>query len=118
MSSNNYPFLTKAAIKESIATDDAFVLKCLVIMDDRQTEDEQASHETKWRNKMGWMSSHAVNGGKLADLVRNGDDLDEEQLEKARGIVCKYSKQLASHFRTAAKDADPELAEAGATFGV
>lgn len=118
MSSNNYPFRTKNDIKSQISTDDAFVVQCLVIMDDRQTEDEQASHETKWRNKMGWMSSHAVNGGKLADLARNGDELDEEQLDKARGMVAKYSKQLASHFRTAAKDADPELAEAGTTFGV
>jgi hypothetical protein len=115
---NNYPFRTKNDIKAQIESDDAFVLTCLVIMDDRQTEDERDTRETKWRNKMGWMSSHAVNGGKLATLVRNGEELDAEQLDKARGMVSKYSKQLASHFRQAAKDENPELAEAGSTFGV
>jgi hypothetical protein len=115
---NNYPFLTKAAIKDRLAVDSEFVLQCVLVMDARQTEDEQESRETKWRNRRGWMSSHAVHGGRIAALVRSGEELSAEDADRARGMVLRYSKQLAAHFRQAAQEEDPSLAEAGSVFGV
>ena len=115
---NNYPFATKASIKERIAIDTEFVLECVTIMESRQTEDEKESNETKHKNKRGWMSSHAVNGGKIAAAIRSGEDLSDEDTEKARGMVSKYSKQLASHFRMEKMANDPGLEEAGAVFGL
>jgi hypothetical protein len=118
MASNNYPFQTKAAIKDRLSIDDAFVLECVLVMDARQTEDEQEAHETKWRNRRGWMSSHAVHGGRIAALIRSGDDLSEEDADRARGMVLRYGKQLAAHFRQVATEEDPSLKEAGSVFGV
>lgn len=117
-SSNNYPFQTKAQIKDRLSFDDSFVLACVLVMDARQTEDEQESRETKWRNRRGWMSSHAVHGSRIAALVRSGEDLSEEDSRRAREMVSRYTKQLASHFRQVASEEDPSLKEAGSVFGV
>lgn len=118
MSSNNYPFLTKAQIKTQIAESDEFVVECLVVMHHRQTQHEVDSKTTKDRNKRGWMSSHAVRGTELALKVIGGESLDEEELAKARTMVGSYSKQLASHFRQARLAEEPELAATAAVFGV
>ena len=84
------------------------MLECLQIMDARQTEDEQATLSTKWSNKRGWMSSHAVWGGKLALKARTGE-LSDEEFSKAAGMVCRYTKQLAAHFRAEAIAKNPAL---------
>jgi hypothetical protein len=118
MSSNNYPFLTKAQIKQQIAEDDSFVVECLVVMHNRQTQHEQDAKTTQDRNKRGWMSSHAVRGTELALKVLGGEDLSEEELGKARVMVGSYSKQLASHFRQARLAEEPALAATAAVFGV
>lgn len=118
MSSNNYPFLTKAQIKTRIAEDDAFVVECLTVMHSRQTEHEVDSKTTKDRNKRGWMSSHAVRGTEYAVKVLAGETLDEEEMALARKMVGSYSKQLASHFRQARLAEEPELAATAAVFGV
>jgi hypothetical protein len=117
MSSNNYPFLTKKQIAAKIADDDSFVLECLQVMHSRQTEHEVDSKTTKDRNKRGWMSSHAVRGTELA-LKAQTEALSEEEVAKAREMVARYTKQLASHFRQARLAAEPELAETAAVFGV
>lgn len=118
MSSNNYPFLTKAQIRERVVTDDSFVTECLLVMHSRQTQHEVDSKTTKDRNKRGWMSSHAVRGTEYAMKALSGEDLSEEELAKARAMVRCYSKQLASHFRQARLVEDPELAATAAVFGV
>ncbi len=108
MSSNLYPFLSKAQIKARILADDAFMLQCLAIMYSRQTEFEQEVRETRESNRRGFMSSHAVNGSKLA-VKAAGDGLNEEERDRARSIVQCYSKQLACHFRQEAVAANPTL---------
>ncbi len=114
----NYPFMSKAQIAERISSDDDFVLMSLVILHDRQTEFEQATKTTVSRNRRGFMSSHAVNGTKLAEKVLSGVALDGEELAKAREMVSHYTKQLASHLREEAKAANPELAATAAMYGV
>jgi len=111
----SYPFLTKSTIKARIATDDAFVVQCLGIMLDRQTAYEQETKSTLNRNRAGFMSSHAVKGTTLAVKAR-GEGLTAEETADARALVGHYSKQLASHFRQAAIEADPSLAEAARVF--
>lgn len=117
MSSNNYPFMTKKQIASRIVEEDSFVLECLQVMHSRQTEHEVDSKTTKDRNKRGWMSSHAVRGTELA-LKAQAEDLSEEETAKAREMVCRYTKQLASHFRQARLADEPELAATAAVFGV
>jgi hypothetical protein len=112
---NGYPFRSKASILNEVAVSDSFALGCLQIMDARQTEDERDAKETKYKNRRGWMSSHAVNGTILAAKARN-EGLEPEELEKARAMVSRYGKQLASHFRQEALGADPDLADKAACY--
>jgi len=111
-----YPFRSKASIKTEIAESDTFMLACLQVMLERQTEHEVATKSTLNKNRRGFMSSHAVNGTALAQKAQ-AEGLDAEETEKARGIVSRYTKQLAEHFRAQALEADPSLAAVAAVFG-
>jgi len=108
---NLYPFLSKSDIKSRIVSDVDFALQCAVIMTSRQTDFEHETKTTVNKNRRGWMSSHAVNGTKLTDKLQaeGRDALEPNEIAKLQDMVSHYSKQLASHFRTAAIEANPEL---------
>jgi len=110
-----YPFATKSQIKAHLESDPSFVLVCLGVLYSRQTAHEQDTKSTLNRNRMGFMSSHAVKGSTLA-VKAVGEGLTETELSEATGIVCRYTKQLAAHFRAVAIEADPDLAEAARVF--
>ena len=112
---NLYPFLSKAVIKARIEADPTFMLQCLQIMYSLQTTYEQETKSTLNRNRMGFMSSHAVNGSILAVKARSGG-LTEEEHSKAHAIVSRSSRQLAAFFRREAIQANPELAATAALF--
>jgi len=117
---NSYPYVTKAQVKARLEEDADFRLQALLVLYRRQTEDERDEKDTKWKNKRGFMSSHAVNGSQLAEKVIAGEELTEEESGKVEGIVCKYSKQLTAHFRaeqTACLDAEAQ-AQIHEKFGV
>lgn len=115
---NSYPFISKNEIKARLESDAGFAAQCILIMQDRQTSYEQETSTTKDRNRRGWMSSHAVFGGKIARQIRSFEEITPEDRDRAIAMVSHYTKQLASHFRGLAVDANPELAKAGALFGV
>ena len=111
----SYPFITKSQIKAQLASDPAFVLTCLAVLYAAQTDHEQDTKSTRDRNRRGFMSSHAVRGSVLA-VKAAGEGLSEEETVLASGIVCRYTKQLAAHFRREEIAANPELAEAARVF--
>lgn len=111
----NYPFPTKRAILASQAHDEV-VLEHLGILYNRQTEDEKETKDTKYKNRRGFMSSHAVNGTRLAEKVLSGEDLTDEEWGLARAIVSRYGKQLAAHYRAEMIDRNPELAKIAEIF--
>jgi len=114
---NGYPFRTKREICDQLAADRGFRHECLLILYRRQTEDEQETKETKWKNRRGFMSSHAVNGSRIAQAILAGEQqLSDEDEAKLDGIVCRYGKQLAAHFRQADTAANPAKAEKAARF--
>lgn len=113
---NKYPFRTKADILSQLESDDDFVIECMGILYQRQTEDERETKETKYKNRRGFMSSHAVNGTRLVEKMVAGEEWTEEDWGKARGIVCRYGKQLAAHFRAETLAANPALAAESACF--
>lgn len=96
---NSYPYVTKKQVAERLADDADFRVECLLVLYRRQTEDEREEKDTKYKNRRGFMSSHAVWGTKLAEKVISGEDLTEEEEGKIEGIVPRYTKQLAAHFR-------------------
>ena len=108
---NLYPFLSKSQIKTRIFENAEFALACAVIMTSRQTDYEHETKTTVNKNRRGWMSSHAVNGTKLTDKLQaeGRDALEPNEIAKLQDMVSHYSKQLASHFRAEAIEANPEL---------
>jgi len=113
-----YPFESKGSILARVAASDSFMLQCLCQLHSWQTEHEQATKSTVVRNRRGFMSSHAVNGSKLAEKALSGETLTSEEMDKARSITVRYGKQLAAGCREAAIAASPELARTAAIFGV
>lgn len=104
----NYPFESKAQILA--AQEDFAVCKGhLLSLYAAQTDDEQKDEDTKFKNRRGFMSSHAVTGSKLAVKVKSGEELTEEEEGKVRNIVARYGKQLAAFAREAKIAANPEL---------
>ena len=59
-----------------------------------QTADEQVVRETKHHNNVGFNSSSANTGSYLAGLVSRGLRLHPENLERARKIALRHSRQL------------------------
>lgn len=125
---NSYCFVTKAQVKARIEEGEpSFLLTCLAILYRRQTEDEQMTKDTKYKNKRGFMSSHAVHGTRIAESVAQYDDPDEawaslSEADRGRveAIVPRYVKQLTGHFRAEQEmSMDSEkLAEQKSLFGV
>jgi hypothetical protein len=122
--SNNYPFATKKQIKIRLEEGDiAHVLEALLILDGRQTDDEREVKDTIYKNRRGWMCSHATAGTNLASKVALKEALTEEEEGKARSMVCRYSRQLASYYRDKAlrdahKNGDTALLAQAAKFGL
>ena len=113
-----YPFETKAQIAAKIATSDEYMLQGLCQLHTWQTQHERETKTTAVKNRRGFMSSHAVNGSKLAEKVKGGEQLNEEDMAKARSIVASYTRQLAVASREEALAANPDLAATAAIFGV
>lgn len=113
---NKYPFVTKREILASLDASPAFRQQCLLILHARQTADEQDTSTTKYKNARGFMSSHAVNGTRIAKLLLAGEALTEEDTVLMDSIVFRYTKQLAAHFRAAQVAKNPELEQEAAAF--
>ncbi len=111
----NYPFQTKAQVLES-QSDFLVCLHHLEQLYSAQTADEQQRESTFFKNKTGFMSSHAVTGSKLAVKARSGEELTPEEQDQVRGIVKRYGKQLASFARHEAMEANPELKKIAEIF--
>jgi hypothetical protein len=65
--------LSKETIQHLLATDDRAVARALVVLNERQTADEQASENTRYLNGMGFRPCHAKMGTSMAKFfIRNG----------------------------------------------
>ena len=63
------------------------------------------------------MASHAKAAGQLAAKLASGE-VTTGDIGKARKLLHRYVKQIASHFRVEQIRTNPELAEAARLFGV
>jgi hypothetical protein len=106
---NGYPFLSKARCKAQILENDEFCLQALQIMHERTARREPGS------KGLGWMASHENKGEALAVAAKE-DDLDEEQVAQARGLLKSYSKQVAFELREGRLASEPDLATSTEAF--
>lgn len=86
---------TKASIKELLRTNDRAVARALVVLYDRQTQDEKRDVRTKYHNNRGFNHGDAKALSYWACLVRSGHPLFPETLKNARRRLMKYAGQLA-----------------------
>jgi len=114
--SNLYPFTSKSTIKAQLEASHEFRLQAMVILFTLQTDYEQSTDTTVTKNRQGFMSSHAVNGSRIARKLIAKEELSLED----EALVCKiapcYSRQLARHFRSEAIKANPALEEVAKVF--
>jgi hypothetical protein len=114
--SNLYPFTTRKQIQAKLASDPEYRKSVIVMLWEKQTEHEQATKTTLNRNKVGFMSSHAVRGTELAQKIKAGEELTEEEVSRVDAIAPRYSRQVACFMRAAAIKDNPALAEVARTF--
>lgn len=111
-----YPFLTKAQIGARIESDFGFACEVIGILYQRQTQHEQDTKSTLSKNRRGFMSSHAVHGSRIAQLLASGSPLNDEDKARVAEIAPRYTKQMADHFRAEAIRENPELEAQAACF--
>lgn len=111
-----YPFKTKAQIAGELAG--SFEARCQAIVTiwRCQTQHEQERKVTEVKNRVGFMSSHAVNGSRVAEKLVSGAALDEKDAALVDAIAPRYCRQLAVLAREEAIAANPELAATTACF--
>ncbi len=87
---------TKEEIKEKLKTDDAWLVRGLLAIHARQTDDEKSSETTKEDNGIGFS---AFDASILTDLVnqykRTDGFFSKRQIALIRKKMIKYSGQLA-----------------------
>ena len=118
INTNSFPFITRKQIKAEL--DNSFDTRCAAMMTlyRLQTLQEQATDKTLYANRNGFMSSHAVNGSKVAKKLMAGEELEASDVEHVNRIAPTYSRQLAPLARAEALAANPDLAEKAALFGI
>lgn len=113
---NLYPFLTKAQLKTRLQEEPSFRKEAIVILFALQTSWEQNTSSTKDKNRQGFMSSHAVHGGRIARLIGAGETLSPEDEARVDSIAPRYTRQLAVYFRAQAIAENPALKAVAALF--
>jgi hypothetical protein len=125
-----YPFVGEKTVRARLEADEDLRIANAVLMYHLQTEFEQASKETKDKNRRGLMSSHAATGTKIVEALIAGASLDEAAEYKADGIRFvghwaflshiggRYAKQLSVALRVFAIGQEPELGVTAQMFSV
>jgi len=85
---------TRESIKRLLETNVKAVERAMVVLLDRQTEDEQNNEQTKHLNGIGFSAVHARLGTYYGNWVRQGRCLTGHHVDKARRIAIKYIGQL------------------------
>jgi hypothetical protein len=85
---------TLDAVRELLDRSDKAVERAVVAIYRRQTEDEQAQHQTRWNNGIGFAACHARLGSYYAKWILSGRHLSGVHVERARKMVRHYAGQL------------------------
>lgn len=86
--------LTKESIQDLLAKSDKAVERAMIVIYDRQTQDEKATSDTRHTNQRGFSGAHASKGSYYARWVLSGKHLSGSHLAKARAMSMHYWRQL------------------------
>jgi len=118
IATNLYPFKTKAQIREELEGNLEKCEMAIALLFQKQTEWEQSTSATKDRNRVGFMSSHAVRGSRIAKAVLAGEPLNDSDAVWTLATAVRYTRQLAIFAREEAMAEDPNLAPLARVFGL
>jgi tRNA(Ile2) C34 agmatinyltransferase TiaS len=78
--------VTKEQIIELLQNNDKAVVRALIVLNERQTADEQANEETKFQNGRGFRPCHARMGTSMAKFYIRNQYLTPKQLAYWRAL--------------------------------
>jgi hypothetical protein len=79
--------ITKEYIVELLKTNDKAVARALLVLNDRQTQDEQVQETTRYQNGRGFRPCHARMGTSMAQFYKKHDRLSEKQIHYWRQVM-------------------------------
>lgn len=85
---------TKEEIKEKLSTDDRWLLRGLLALYKKQTNEEKAYRVTKEHNNVGFNAADADFLSGMARILVEGKTLTNNQIAAVRKSMLKYSGQL------------------------
>jgi hypothetical protein len=89
-----HPIYTEEFIKSKLSTDPRWIERGLVVLFNRQTEDEKNTQQTKWDNGMGFNGSDSGYLSYCSKWVLSGKNLNEKHLKKCGSKLPKYWRQI------------------------
>ena len=98
--------LNKQAIAELLSTNDRAVCRALVLLNERQTRDEQTSENTKYNNGRGFRPCHAFMGTRMANFFSQRGFLTAKQLAYWRRPMASGDMKLAIYWKQLAEEAE------------
>lgn len=81
-------------LKALLRSNDLAVRKAIVLIYNRQTEPERATHEASEENGVGFTKHDAATMSKLAERIERGEELTESEMAMSRNKMGKYWRQL------------------------
>jgi hypothetical protein len=79
--------LTKEYIVELLKINDKAVARALLVLNDRQTQDEQVQETTRYQNGRGFRPCHARMGTSMAQFYKKYGRLSEKQIRYWRQVM-------------------------------
>jgi hypothetical protein len=93
--------LTKDSIAQLLSTNDKAIARALLVLNERQTADEQVNQSTRVQNGRGFTPADAFMGTSMANFYAKFNRLSEKQLAywkkpNTKGVprIAKYAGQL------------------------
>ena len=93
--------MNKHYIAQLLQNNDKAIIRALIVLNERQTRDEQASEDTKYNNGVGFTPADAKMGTSMAEFYTRRGYLTDKQLAywkkpNRKGVwrICKYAGQL------------------------
>ncbi len=104
--------LTKEAIVELLKTDDKALCRALVLLNERQTVDEQASEATRYHNGRGFRPCHAKMGTSMANQIKRKGrlELSIKQLEYWRKPMACGNMKIGIYWKQLQEEAEKKAA--------
>lgn len=106
--------LTKNDIIRLLETNDKAIARALVVLKNRQTEDEKQSETTRHENGRGFQPCHARMGTSMALFYERNGYLSRKQLAYWRRLNSKGSMRIGIYWRQLIEEAQARAAEKSA----